>query len=152
MNHRTTTNVIRFSWAVVGLNVLLLAFLVGCDWFPTLASLADLELPDVNLDGKDVSEVLLDSNAASPHTEWYWQLGSGPNAQWAVREGTWKLLGRPRDPRPDRPSDKLGPLFLADLESDPGELEDQLEQQPEKVKQLRAVRKRWQESLADPSR
>ena len=31
MNHPTTTNVIRFSLAIVGLNVLLLAFLVGCD-------------------------------------------------------------------------------------------------------------------------
>ncbi|MEC7717421.1 MAG: sulfatase-like hydrolase/transferase [Planctomycetota bacterium] len=122
-------------------------FAVGCDWLPTLAALTGCKLPERYLDGKDLSDVLESKDAKSPHDDWYWQLGMGPNAQWAVRLGEWKLLGNPRDPRPDRPAGKLGSPFLVNLNEDPGELSNVASEADDKLQQLLKVRQRWQETL-----
>ncbi len=111
---------------------------VGTDWFPTIADLAGVGLPENHkIDGKSIAKVIQD-DAASPHDRRYWQLGNGKRAQWAVREGNWKLLGNPKEAKQGET------LFLADLESDIGESQNLVEQNPEVVQRLQA----YQEEMA----
>ena len=67
--------------------------------------------------------MLRDSKAPGPHegAALHWQVGQGPNADWAVREGDWKLIGNTRDTSlGDGPSKRVS-MFLANLRDDPGE-------------------------------
>lgn len=118
----------------------------GCDWLPTLASLADIEGTPSDLDGKNISDIVL-KNASSPHETFHWMTGGGKDPQWAVRQGDWKLLGNPRDTvNPDSisPDDKL---FLANLANDPSERTNLAAQHPEIVTRLRATHDAWEKSL-----
>jgi hypothetical protein len=97
--------------------------------------------------------VLKDGKAESAHKEVYWRLGANPkNAKWVVREGAWKLLGntsenvRPEGVAELTKEDKQ--LFLANLESDPGETTNRKEQNPEVVKRLLKIREKMEASLA----
>jgi len=112
----------------------------ACDWLPTLAELTGVEPPQVHLDGRSQKQVLLDSNAASPHQNHplHWQVGRGNNASWAVRDGDWKLIGNARDTSSQGPSQRI-PLFLANLKSDPGETKNLAEQFPEAVARLQEL-------------
>ncbi len=114
----------------------------GCDWYPTLASLAEIDLPNIKLDGKNITEILVNPNAESPHSHFYWQMGANrEKAQWVVRKGNWKLLGNCRDTsnkgiltKQDRK------LFLANLKEDPSESKNLAQDHPEIVKQLLEIR------------
>src|SRR5690606_1091012 len=89
----------------------------ACDWLPTLAELTGVPLPSAHLDGRSQVAVLREAGAPSAHQDHplYWQVGMGPNADWAVREGDWKLIGRTRDTtKPDAPAERLTD-FLVDL-------------------------------------
>jgi arylsulfatase A-like enzyme len=90
----------------------------ACDWFPSLATLCSLKLPDnLNLDGKDITASLLE-NKPSPHESLFWMF----DKQWAVRKGDWKLLGNPNDPSSlKKMPEKDRTLFLVNLKNDPGE-------------------------------
>jgi arylsulfatase A-like enzyme len=126
----------------------------GMDWFPTLAELTGAEIPGSHpVDGKSMVPVLKDGKAESAHKEVYWRLGANPkNAKWVVREGAWKLLGntsenvRPEGVAELTKEDKQ--LFLANLESDPGETTNRKEQNPEVVKRLLKIREKMEASLA----
>lgn len=113
----------------------------GCDWYPTLASLANISVPKVHLDGRDLSAVLKNAEAPSPHESFYWQMGGNPqNAQWAVRRGNWKLLGNCRDTSQKgelTPKDQQ--LFLVNLANDPGEMTNLANEQADKLKELQAI-------------
>jgi arylsulfatase A-like enzyme len=51
----------------------------------------DLDTPAI--DGQSLVPVLQSASAPSPHTVLHWLVGGGgPRAQWAVREGDWKLV------------------------------------------------------------
>lgn len=114
----------------------------GCDWYPTLAALAEIDLPNVKLDGKDISKILLDAKSDSPHENVYWQMGSNPkNAQWVVRMQDWKLLGNCRDTsNKGELTAKDKKLFLANLKQDPTESKNLAEAHPEIVQQLLKIR------------
>jgi arylsulfatase A-like enzyme len=90
----------------------------GCDWFPTVAAMCGVKLPDVKLDGKDISAVIASAAATSPHDVLQWKIGR----QWAVRRGPWKLI---RKVRPAGSGPALGAAdkewFLANVATDPGE-------------------------------
>lgn len=121
----------------------------ACDWMPTLAELTGVPLPQVHLDGRSLAAVIRDANALSPHQQHplHWQVGMGPNADWAVREGDWKLIGRTRDTsKPNVPAERFTD-FLVDLSKDPGEVTNLAAQHPEVVARLRALHER---SLSDP--
>jgi len=119
---------------------------VGMDWFPTIAELTGAKLPARPLDGKSIISVIRSDDQPSPHESIYWQLGSGDNAQWVVRNGDWKLLGNPRDIREPK---SLGPddkLFLANIGSDPAEKQNLASQNPDVVQQLSEIKERyWRE-------
>ncbi|MCC9599492.1 sulfatase-like hydrolase/transferase [Stieleria sp. JC731] len=115
-------------------------FVTACDWYPTLCQWCEVELPSVHLDGKSIVDVL-QSNAAAPRETFYWQMGGGSGAQWAVRDQQWKLIGNPRDTTLPQTKQIAGgklkePLFLIDLKNDPSEQTNLADKNPEILRRL----------------
>ncbi|MCA9177643.1 MAG: sulfatase-like hydrolase/transferase [Planctomycetales bacterium] len=125
---------------------------VGCDWFPTLAELASVNLPQVHLDGRSLATVLKSADAPSPHDSFYWQLGRGPRAQWVVRRGDWKLLGNPTDSRAPKSLGEADRLFLANLAMDETEARNLAADHPETVQELQELQRKYAASLAADGR
>lgn len=117
----------------------------GCDWFPTIAALCGVNLPETALDGKNLEGVIASAEAASPHGVLHWYTGAGEGAPWAVREGDWKLLGNPADSSAPK-GEALPPLFLVNLRDDPGERTNLAERHPEVVSRLRGLHEAWLQS------
>lgn len=111
------------------------------DWLPTLAELTGVELPGAQLDGRSLVPVLHDARAPSPHHDraLHWQVGRGPEADWAVREGDWKLIGNARDTGRGGAWSERIPLFLVDLAADPGEATNSADAYPDVVERLRRL-------------
>jgi arylsulfatase A-like enzyme len=109
----------------------------ACDWLPTLAELCEVPLPDKPLDGRSLAKILADASAPSPHEgrALHWQVGEGPKADWAVREGDWKLIGRSRDTSEGQ-SKEILENFLFNLADDPGETTNRAAENPEVVERL----------------
>jgi len=108
----------------------------GCDWLPTIAELCGVSPPERQLDGRSLVKVLQSADATSPHENFFWLLGSGKNAQWAVRRGNWKLLGNATDKSDRQRETPVDRLFLADLEEDLGERRNVAKDRPEVVQEL----------------
>ncbi len=125
----------------------------GMDWFPTLAELANVEVPaDHLIDGKSITGVIKDG-AATPHEDMYWRLGANPaKAKWVVRQGDWKLLGNASENVRPEGAHELSPkgkeFFLVNLKEDIGERTNLRDREPEKLKALLKIRERYEESLA----
>lgn len=97
------------------------------DFLPTFARMAGTALPEYPLiDGKDISPLLSDPHAPSPHTAFFYYK---KNTLEAVRQGKWKLHVRKDD-------EPLHALF--DLENDAGEQHDLFATHPAIVRSLRA--------------
>ena len=127
-------------------------FVVGTDWWPTLAELTGASIPDKHkLDGRSIVEVIRDGKAKTPHEEYYWQLGKGKNAQWVVRQGDWKLYGNARENvKPElaetlRAADKK--TFLANLAKDVSETRNLAGDNPAVVEKLTEISDRYQAEL-----
>ena len=121
----------------------------GCDWLPTIADLCDIPLPETQLDGRSILPVLLSAEAPEPHESFYWQLSRGPRAQWAVREGNWKLLGNPRDPtNPDSLTEE-DRLFLVNLDKDIGERTNLAKDHPDVLERMTALGSRYRVELGE---
>ncbi|MBX3285273.1 MAG: sulfatase [Actinobacteria bacterium] len=108
------------------------------DLYPTLAALCGAEVPtDRTIDGRDISALLLDPAAGSPHDAflYYWM-----EDLEAVRVGRWKLHlakhGRER-------------RALHDLAADPAEEHDLLDAHPEVVAELEVHVEAARASLGD---
>ncbi len=123
---------------------------VGIDWYPTLADLCELSLPEnAALDGKSITAVIESPDNETPHRYLYWQLGSGKNAQWVVRRDEWKLLGNPRDNSKQAPLDpKKDRLYLVNLKRDLSEKKNLAQEEPAILAELEEIRRRYVESLA----
>ena len=111
----------------------------GCDWYPTIANLCKVESPAHHLDGRDLVNVLQNANADSPHDHFFWLLGRGNGAQWAVRKGDWKLLGNPTDRSDGKVRVKLPSRYLVNLAADLSEEKNVADQHPEVVEELEAI-------------
>lgn len=122
-------------------------FVTGMDWYPTIADYCETPIKH-HVDGKSITAVI-QKNEESPHNSFYWQMGNGNGAQWAVREGHWKLLGNPRDTTPNgKVNLTFGKerLYLVNLADDIGEKNNLAKLEPEIVERLKAFR---QSQLAD---
>ncbi len=122
----------------------------GCDWLPTIADYIGCEPPTAELDGKSMRSVIESPDVDSPHEHLYWLLGRGPSAQWAVRQGDWKLLGNPRDPRQPNSLGKSDELFLVHLSEDISESKNVAAEYPDRVEQLQAIHTRYQTEIERP--
>jgi len=111
------------------------------DFLPTLAKLAGAEVStDRIIDGKDISALMTDPKAKTPHKALFYyfetQLG-------AVRSGKWKLvLERKRD-------NKTIPEALYNLEEDIGEQKDLSAEHPDVVGRLRMLVDKIREDIGD---
>lgn len=115
----------------------------ACDWLPTLADLCGIAPPTAALDGRSLVEVIKSADAPSPHEVLHWQTGAGRGAQWAVREGDWKLMGNARDTSDGKtPPEKL-PLFLSNLADDVSETQDHAADHPDVVQHLQKLHEQW---------
>lgn len=112
----------------------------SCDWMPTLAALTGVNLPEVPFDGRSLVPVLHSGEAESPHSHHvlHWQVGDGPKADWAVREGDWKLIGKTRDTS-ESGENRSVEMFLVHLGDDPGEKINRAKEHPEIVERLRQL-------------
>lgn len=124
-------------------NVVRDQMVTSCDWFPTIAELCNIKQPAHKLDGKSILEVIRSSDSASPHDRFYWQSGGGRNnRQWAVREGTWKLVINGRGAK------KGEEEFLSNLSEDNSETKNQAEKNPQIINRFKELHGRWLEDLA----
>jgi arylsulfatase A-like enzyme len=115
----------------------------ACDWLPTLAELTGVKRPSIHLDGHSLAEVIRNAEAPSPHGNHplHWRVGAGPNADWAVRDGDWKLIGQTRDTTDGRQPVKVS-KYLVNLKTDPGERTNLAEQHPDIISRLQALHDR----------
>lgn len=112
------------------------------DWFPTLAELCSIRLPERKIDGRSLVPVIRSAQAASPHETIFWQSQGGPNnPQWAVREGNWKLLHNPTSAKPAELNS--GGFFLADMQKNYDEQTNEADQHPDIVTMLREKYLAW---------
>ncbi len=87
------------------------------DLFPTILAMAGVAQPDFELDGKDLTDVLI-RNAASPRDEYV--LFNNANIA-AVRTERWKYVVRSYYRGLDIPLDAFNYPLLFDMDADPGE-------------------------------
>ena len=112
----------------------------ACDWYPTLANLCGVNIPNApDLDGKNIAPCLTE-NAPSPHQSLYWLSGN----QWAVRKGDWKLYANATDPSSSKPmSEQDKKLMLVNLANDISEQTNLVEQRKEIVDELLMLQKEY---------
>lgn len=111
----------------------------GCDWFPTIAEICGVPLPENTIDGESLEAVLQFAEASAPHDTWHWQLRN----QWAVRQGPWKLIMNPRDTSDGRSIQQLKGPFLFNIEADPSETTNLAERNPDIIKRLTGLHEEW---------
>jgi len=115
------------------------------DVFPTIAEAAGVPVPhDRVIDGKSLLPMLT-GGAPTPHASVHWYCHNG--AQVAVRRGPWKYIRNPIEA--DGSERGLNPIgaedqvFLANLDSDPGEKNNLRRKHPDVVGELDAVAGAW---------
>ena len=108
------------------------------DWLPTIAEVTGAKLPGTKIDGKSLLPLIQSGDAPPAHKVFHWQLGK----QWAVREGSWKLIGNPRDT--DREFlEGEDAVFLSDLGEDISERKNLRREHPETVERLTRLHDEW---------
>lgn len=100
----------------------------------TAAAVANIEVPEQELDGVNLIPFLSEENSAPPHEALYWRW----TAQSAIRKGDWKLL---------RGGDRE---YLYNLAEDLEEKHNLADEQPEIAKRLRGQLLAWSRELAPP--
>ncbi len=109
------------------------AFTSTMDLLPTIASITKTELPEVKIDGHDISSTFESDN--SPRDEMIFYSPHGSLA--GIRKGDWKYLEvEPRNRR--RNPDAKTRKFLFNLKDDIGEQTNLFESNPEIVEKLKA--------------
>ena len=111
------------------------------DVFPTLLTMAGGDPSKYELDGMEISDVLL-HGAPSPHEELYWEM----EQQTAIRQGKYKLVlnGQLVESEPAQ-----APVFLSDLSVDPGETVNLAEKMPELTQELTRKATAWRAGIED---
>ncbi|MGC6444144.1 MAG: sulfatase-like hydrolase/transferase [Rubripirellula sp.] len=122
----------------------------GCDWYPTIADFCGLPLPGHHLDGRSLKNVIESKDSVSPHASFFWLLGRGERAQWAVRRGDWKLLGNPADRSEGAGQIQLPSRFLVNLAEDISESKNLAAEHPEIVQELETIMQQHVVSIDEP--
>ena len=111
------------------------------DVFPTLLSIAGGDPSKYELDGLDITDVLM-NGGKTPHEEIYWEM----EMQTAIRQGNYKLVLDGQLIEDEPPQD---PVFLSDLSVDPSETTNLAEQYPELTAQLKEKALSWRARLEE---
>lgn len=121
---------------------------IGLDWVPTLLELSKStqRAKSPELDGLSLAGVL-QHNEPSPHPYLYWQLGRGPNAQWALQRDNLKLMANPRDVRDPKSIPPGTKHLMFDLKADQGEKTDLRQSNKESFESMMKLRSSIAESL-----
>ncbi len=120
----------------------------SCDWLPTVAELCGVKIVNPDIDGTSILNVIKSADAPTPHDVVHWQMGTGPTAQWAIRQGPWKLIGNAWDTSVnDRARERID-LFLANLDDDIGEKKNLVSDRPETTLRLRKLHDDWVRSVS----
>jgi arylsulfatase A len=118
-------------------------FAANIDWFPTLAEYCGIPLPDKKIDGKSLVNIIGKDTAKPVRNTFFWKHGGSKEVpQWAVRQGSWKLLQNPAFA--DREELDEDHLMLINLDSDPSERKNLSHTQPELVRELKALYRAWE--------
>jgi len=125
------------------------------DLLPTIANLIGADLPQQKIDGKDILPLITGASEESPHEAYYMYYGKELRA---VRSGKWKLVF-PHSYRhvvkagngglPGKQTQLKTPLALFDLEQDPGEANNLVNQHPEIVAKLNKLADQMRTQLGD---
>jgi hypothetical protein len=128
------------------------------DILPTLASITGAALPAKQIDGVDISSLWNGNYQAEPRQVFYYYYGR--NNLEAIRMGKWKMIfphnlesyeGTPpgRDGFPGKKIMRTAELALYDLDRDPGERYNVIDQNPEVVDSIRRIASIAREDLGD---
>jgi len=113
------------------------------DWLPTICRLAGVQVPDIEPDGEDVSDILRGTSRPRQRPLfWEWRGGVVGNRAYlppglAIRDGDWKLFARPDGSR----------VELYNIPEDLGERSNMGEQHPEVVARLLPELLQWKKTL-----
>lgn len=109
------------------------------DVFPTVLARAGGSPADYELDGADIWDVLT-QGGKSPHEDMFWEM----DGQTAVRHGPYKLVlnGTLVEGEPVQ-----DPVFLSDLDKDPGETHNLAGELPELTAELTEKAQAWRKAL-----
>ena len=128
------------------------------DLLPTIAHLTGSVLPDYPIDGKNVWPLISgEKDAGNPHD--YYAFSIGPKLEAIMDgKGKWKLhlphsyrhvLEPGREGRPGRTNHEKISLSLFDLENDPYEKHNVIEDHPEIAQKLQAFAKSHPQRLQE---
>jgi arylsulfatase A len=114
------------------------------DLFPTFCELAGVAVPaDRKIDGKSLLP-LLKAGVGSRHHRYVYHTWDryfpNPDYRWSISDQRWKLACQVARGGPV-PTEKNWQLF--DLQTDPGEQDNQIKQHPETTRRLRVEFLRW---------
>ena len=114
------------------------------DWFPTIGDLTNSKVTH-KIDGKSLMPIILNSKKETLHEEVYWHFGNydDKTSQWAVRKGSWKLIGNVEGPSGRATKVDLEKLFLVNLDNDISEKNNLAESNPKKLNELLQLHKSW---------
>ncbi len=102
--------------------------IIAADWFPTVLELCGVDRPKVPLDGKSVLPVIASASEPSQHETMHW----GWARNWAIREGSWKLLGSGNQPKQ-----------LVNLDDEQPERKNYLKEKPKLAERLHQAHNSW---------
>jgi len=115
---------------------------VMMDIVPTFMELAEVESKEFpEFDGKSLLK-MIEQDTQSPHKEVYWEY----NGQLAIRRGEWKLVIKGMIDMDREQPDKL---HLSNLNTDPSERVNLVDQYPELCKKLKRSVTEWYSSIGD---
>lgn len=133
--------------------------LTTMDILPTVTRLCGARLPKKQIDGIDWITLLKGDNSVTPRDHFYYYYRK--NSLEAVRQGDWKLvfahpgrtyegflLGQSGQPGATDENHEF-PMALYDLRRDPGERYNVLEQQPQRVTDLKKLADKARSDLGD---
>ena len=104
---------------------------MSTDIMPTLAAYTGVPLPDRHLDGRDLTAIINSSVAPAPRGTMHWSYGK----DWSLREGPWKITVEGQDG------------FLANLDRDPSEAMNRIDERPDLANRFVESHNRWVRQL-----